>query len=474
MSWSVDIDLKSAPMKLDALTADPDESVSVKIASAILAVVAVNLAIVASQTEGNTMYSSGVMYISGGVLLLALALCTLSRRFVSLLADFTLLGVVLFDFVGDLFVDVDSLIALYRQDEWLHQMIRACWALAGFMYAWIQSFDSKRRPLSAASKVALCMAIEVLGDGSVIYASVGDISVPLRLNVERTFLPFVLGFGFGVGGGLSGPATVATGPCNPPPPTPPCGPPGDEVEEAVVKVDLADDSMGEASGEENDEPTGSPEPSPQPSPLTSKGPESSPDTVVSDFWGRRFDDPSQAVWGGANRVKLERRVKKADGDEAVVRAAAQIEELSAETASAPGDKAASPRLGKVPKVGRRRDELRQSIPALPGVTARAPYPPLGKADERHLHHIMKTTRTRRASPLGMQVHHADGSGARELDWLSRAVALGCGMDSQSKEKDTPAPPPAPARVATAQIEVEDIQEISTSSMLPEKLFRLLE
>ena len=118
-----------------------------------------------------------------------------------------------------------------------------------------------------------------------------------------------------------------------------------------MKVDLADDSMGEASGEENDEPTGSPEPSPQPSPVTSKGPESSPDTVASDFWGRRCDDPSQAFWGGANRVKLERRVKKADGDEAVVRAAAQIEELSAETASAPSDKAASPRLGKVPKVG---------------------------------------------------------------------------------------------------------------------------
>ena len=81
-----------------------------------------------------------------------------------------------------------------------------------------------------------------------------------------------------------------------------------------------------------------------------------------------------------------------------------------------------------------------------------------------MHHVMKTTRTRRVSPLGIYVHHADGSVAHELDGVSRAFTLGCGVTSQSLE--------TPATVATVQIEIEDVEDISTSSMLPEKLFHL--
>jgi hypothetical protein len=62
------------------------------------------------------------------------------------------------------------------------------------------------------------------------------------------------------------------------------------------------------------------------------------------------------------------------------------------------------------------------------------------------------------------VHHADESDACEFDWLVHAVTLGCGGNSPSRE--------TPASVATAHVEIDDVEEVSTRSMLPEKLFRL--
>ena len=443
MPWCVDIDLKSAPVKCEAMATDPGGLMNTKLAAAILAVVAVSVAIVAAQTQGNDVYSKGLMDISGGLLLLGFARCTLSRRFVSLLADFSLLGVVLFDFVGDLFVDTDSLMALSSQDAWLQQTLRVCWVLGGVMYA-LHSIgecdsDGKRRPLSPASKAALCMAIEVLADGSVIYSRVGDIFVPLRLNVLNASVPFASGFALARWAELSGAATAARGPCAPPPPTPPCAPPGDKC----VEAELADDtSMGEASDVEIDEPTGSPQPSPRPSPTTSKCLLASPDTVISGCLGQTCGAPPQALWGGSSRAQRSRRAKKTGDVEGRVRAAAQVVELGPERTFAVGGKPPWPRSGT----------------------------------ERSLHCVMKATRTRRPSPLEpsssqVQVRQADWSRTRELDcWHSQTVAPGCGVDSLSKETS------APARVATAQIEVEDaidVEEISTSSMLPEKLFQCL-
>ena len=447
MSWCVNIDTPTKP--------SPAGLASTKAATASLAAVAIALAIVAAQTQGNDAYASGLMYISGGVLLLGLALCTLSRQWVSLLADLCLLGIVLFDFVGDLFVDVDSLIALTRQDEWLQQTLRTCWLVGGVMYAFLSTDEGKRigkcRPLRAVSKVALCMAVEVLADGSVLYARVGQISLPLCLNVLNASVPFVFGFVLGRWGGLSGVTTVARGPCALPPPTPPCAPPGDEGVEAD-SADSADDSMGV----ENEELFSSAEPTP----VMSKDPDTSPDTVTFEclgfrsdapphaFWrgasrGCRSDAPPQALWGEASRAKRASRGQEVR--DAEVRAMAQMEDLSAERMSAASSgKPASPRSGRSSKVNR-RDEPRQGIP-------------LRKAEEHHLHYAMKTTRTHRLSPLRTQAHHSDGSGACELGRQSCAVTPGCGVNSQSKE---------------TQIAMEEPEEITTSSMLPERLFNRL-
>lgn len=60
--------------------------------------------------------------------------------------------------------------------------------------------------------------------------------------------------------------------------------------------------------------------------------------------------------------------------------------------------------------------------------------------------------------LRTQAHHSDGSGACELGRQSCAVTPGCGVNSQSKE---------------TQIAMEEPEEITTSSMLPERLFNRL-
>ena len=54
MPWCVDIDLKSAPVKCEAMATDPGGLMNTKLAAAILAVVAVSVAIVAAQTQGMT------------------------------------------------------------------------------------------------------------------------------------------------------------------------------------------------------------------------------------------------------------------------------------------------------------------------------------------------------------------------------------------------------------------------------------
>lgn len=105
-------------------------------------------------------------------------------------------------------------------------------------------------------------------------------------------------------------------------------------------------------------------------------------------------------------------------------AGAAAEVAEAEVAGADGPRATSPRAAKQAKLGTGGQALLARCAAVGEEANWKVSPPLGKVQERHLNYSMhaKATRSRTSSSLGMCVQQADGSGAREVDWLTRGVA----------------------------------------------------